>query len=450
MEEKRTEHLPAEDAAQAAVKSGAVFRSITASDLLMQAILFGAAVVWVNVAFVLSFVIRYRGVIPPLRVAPYLESFLFLTILYMVSFVVTKSFQIRFKSFWELFTRIALGMGLGTLLAIAFVYVFRIRWSMFPSSIFVLCFPLGLLFIFAFNGLILGRRGRIMKRVVILGRGRTVGLKDRSQYITTTHVNTIEELMKYPEVDEIMINEEITHARDMNLLVFIVRKFRAQVLFSPSVYLSILPERINGNASIQWLSTFIGRRSEFDEFVIRLCDVVGSAAILLLALPAMLVIMAVIAVFSPGPIMYRQQRVGKDGKLFTLYKFRTMVSDARDRVAVLPTEIDDPRVTRVGGLLRKLHLDEMPQLVNILKGDMSLVGPRPENLYRVQLHKALRGLRLAVKPGLTGLAQIRGLYDLHPRHKIRYDYLYIQNRSVLFNLYIILRTIPVVLSRKGW
>ena len=94
-------------------------------------------------------------------------------------------------------------------------------------------------------------------------------------------------------------------------------------------------------------------------------------------------------------------------------------------------------------------MDELPQLINILKGQMSLVGPRPENISRVNTHKALRGLRLAVKPGLTGLAQIQSYYDLHPRHKIKYDFLYIQRRSFALNLYILAKTIPVVLGRKG-
>ena len=94
-------------------------------------------------------------------------------------------------------------------------------------------------------------------------------------------------------------------------------------------------------------------------------------------------------------------------------------------------------------------MDELPQLVNVLKGQMSLVGPRPENISRVNTHKALRGIRLAVKPGLTGLAQTQSYYDLHPKHKIKYDFLYIQRRSFALNLYILAKTIPVVLNRKG-
>jgi len=95
-------------------------------------------------------------------------------------------------------------------------------------------------------------------------------------------------------------------------------------------------------------------------------------------------------------------------------------------------------------------MDELPQIVNVLCGKMSLVGPRPERPHFVKMHKVLQGLRLAVKPGLTGLAQVNNFYDLHPKHKIKYDYLYIQRRSLGLNLKILLQTIPVVFSKKGW
>jgi len=126
-----------------------------------------------------------------------------------------------------------------------------------------------------------------------------------------------------------------------------------------------------------------------------------------------------------------------------------MVKDAEKTVGPVWAAPEDPRITKIGKILRKTRMDELPQLISILSGTMSLVGPRPERPYFVQRHRALQGTRLAVKPGLTGLAQIRSFYDLHPRHKIRYDYLYIQRRSLLLNLYLLLQTIPVVLLKKG-
>lgn len=186
------------------------------------------------------------------------------------------------------------------------------------------------------------------------------------------------------------------------------------------------------------------------EALIRLLDIVGSLFILAFTLPFMVVAAAAIKLNSRGPVLYRQQRVGKAGRLFDLYKFRTMVDNAEEHVGPVLASKDDSRVTSVGRILRRTRLDELPQLYNILRGDMSLVGPRPERPFFVQRHKALQGVRLVVKPGLTGLAQVRSFYDLKPAHKVRYDYIYIQNRSFLLNLYILLQTIPVLFAKKGW
>jgi lipopolysaccharide/colanic/teichoic acid biosynthesis glycosyltransferase len=163
----------------------------------------------------------------------------------------------------------------------------------------------------------------------------------------------------------------------------------------------------------------------------------------------MLFISLIIKITSSGPVLYKQERVGKDGKTFIIYKFRTMKNNTGEPESASAKK-DDPRVTVFGKFLRPTRLDELPQLFNVLKGDMSLVGPRPENLSRVEKHAALRGIRLAIKPGLTGLAQIRSFYDIEPKHKIKYDYLYIQRRSLALNFYILLQTIPVIFTKKGW
>lgn len=198
-------------------------------------------------------------------------------------------------------------------------------------------------------------------------------------------------------------------------------------------------------------STFsVADASSAVEFLIRFLDVAGSLAGLVCASPIMLVVVALIKVTSRGPVLYRQERVGKNGRPFGLYKFRTMIDDAEKHVGPVWAAKDDQRITPVGRILRRARLDELPQLYNILCGHMSLVGPRPERPFFVERHKALQGVRLIVRPGLTGLAQVRSFYDLKPAHKVKYDYLYIQNRSLLLNLYILLRTIPVLFTKKGW
>lgn len=191
--------------------------------------------------------------------------------------------------------------------------------------------------------------------------------------------------------------------------------------------------------------------SPWQELLIRGLDILGSLAILILAMPTMVGVAMLIKIFSRGRILYKQKRVGKQGKIFTLYKFQTMVGNSEDHTGPVWAKRDDPRVTPMGRVLRKTRLDEFPQLFNVLRGDMSLVGPRPERPHFVRQYEVLRGMRLAIKPGLTGLAQIRNTYDLKPQHKIKYDYLYIRKRCLLLNLYILLRTVPVVVfCKNGW
>lgn len=186
------------------------------------------------------------------------------------------------------------------------------------------------------------------------------------------------------------------------------------------------------------------------EFLIRLLDLVGSLALLILSMPVMVISALLVRITSRGPVFYTQERVGQGGRSFVLYKFRTMIDDAEKHVGPVLATQDDQRVTPVGRILRRMRIDELPQIYNVLRGDMSLVGPRPERAFFIERHKALQGVRLSVKPGLTGLAQVRSYYNLKPTHKVRYDYLYIQNRSFLLNISILFQTIPVLFGKKGW
>ncbi len=190
--------------------------------------------------------------------------------------------------------------------------------------------------------------------------------------------------------------------------------------------------------------------SDNTELLIRVLDIVGATTILLLTAPVMLIVAALIKVLSPGPVLYKQKRVGRHGRIFTIYKFRTMINGAEKHTGPILAEKNDSRTIPIGSFLRQTRLDELPQLFNVLKGQMSLVGPRPERPYFVRQHRALQGIRLMVKPGLTGLAQVRSHYHLKPRHKIKYDYLYIQKRCLVLNIYILLQTIPVVFLKRGF
>ena len=172
--------------------------------------------------------------------------------------------------------------------------------------------------------------------------------------------------------------------------------------------------------------------------------------LIVLAIP-MAIIAIIIVCDSPGRPIYSQERLGKDGKPFMIYKFRSMVLDA-EKNGPRWADKKDLRCTRFGAFLRKTRLDELPQLWNILKGDMSFVGPRPEREYFYnEFEKYIEGFsnRLAVTPGLTGHAQVNGGYDLLPEEKIIYDMEYIEKRSIRMDMLCILKTIRVILFGDG-
>ena len=412
--------------------------------------LFLIDIVLINLGFLLSFLVRYGLPFPESNFLPYKNSFVFLTLIYIVALSFFRVYKSRFRSSWDLFRRVFLGLFFGTLLSIAFVYVFRTKWGAFPTSVFVISFFVNLLLIFKVNQYILKAGKKIRKKVLIIGRDTIDDIVGEKTIVERIGSDEIDQLGKFRDIDEVVICERIKNEKDLSLLIYLVQKLKIDVVFKPSIYVELLSGRINGDNSVHFLSTFVGEKRDLEEFLMRSLDTVGSILSLLICTPVIILIFLLIKISSPGPVFYKQQRVGKDGKLFTLYKFRTMVNDAEKEVGPVFASRDDPRVTKVGKILRATRLDELPQLLNVLQGDMSLVGPRPERPHFVKKHKALHELRLAVKPGLTGLAQIRSFYDLKPRHKIKYDYLYIQKRSLLLNLYILIRTIPAVFSRKGW
>ena len=187
-------------------------------------------------------------------------------------------------------------------------------------------------------------------------------------------------------------------------------------------------------------------------FIMRGVDIFLSFIGLIFVSPIMLITALAIKLESPGPIIYKQIRCGQFGKEFILYKFRSMRKDAESGTGAVWAQRNDPRVTRVGSFIRKTRIDELPQLVNIIRGDMSLVGPRPERPELIEkFERETPGFkrRMLVKPGLTGLAQVEGGYELTPDEKAKMDEEYILNRSIGLDFKIIIKTVGVVLTGYG-
>lgn len=179
----------------------------------------------------------------------------------------------------------------------------------------------------------------------------------------------------------------------------------------------------------------------------RCIDVLLAAAGLLALWPFLLLLAVLIRRDSPGPAIYRQKRVGVGGRLFEIYKFRSMIVDAQ-KVGPLNTSTSDPRITRLGGLLRKTSLDELPQLINVLKGDMSLVGPRPEQPYqRADYTEEEWKLRHRLRPGLTGWAQVNGRHDIGADRRKALDFQYVREAGLALDLRVLVLTLREVFLR---
>ncbi|MFQ5798066.1 MAG: sugar transferase, partial [Bacteroidota bacterium] len=193
----------------------------------------------------------------------------------------------------------------------------------------------------------------------------------------------------------------------------------------------------------------------WEQSVKRLIDITVSLFVLILTLPFSLLIALAIKVDSQGPVFYNQERVGKAGRLFRIMKFRSMFREAEQYSGPVWANKRDPRITRIGRVIRKLRLDEIPQFINVLAGDMSFVGPRPERPYFVEKFSRevpLYARRLKVRPGITGWAQVKHKYDEtleDVKKKVWYDLFYIENMSLRMDFKILLNTVYVILIGKG-
>ncbi|MGD9495981.1 MAG: sugar transferase [Armatimonadota bacterium] len=256
-------------------------------------------------------------------------------------------------------------------------------------------------------------------------------------------------LLAAHRIDEVLVaNPEL----DVDRLMATIAQCR-----EPPVHFSLVAgplQLLTGSMEISGLADLpvvpLGRRhfAWWQEAVKRGLDIIGSLLLLLLSAPAWLIVPPLIRRETGASAIFRQERIGLHGRPFTMLKFRTMLPSA-DPYAPAPTDDADERITRTGRWLRRFSLDELPQLINVLRGEMSLVGPRPEMPFIVEQYRPWQRLRLQVRPGLTGLWQILGRKDLPLVENIEYDFYYISHRSLSMDLMIVLRTIPVVLFGKG-
>ena len=257
-----------------------------------------------------------------------------------------------------------------------------------------------------------------------------------------------EEIKKY---DAVIINDVEVSIRNKILKFCYQNKIRAYV--TPKLSDII----VRGGTDINLFDTPLllvrGKGLTSTERIMkRIFDLVLCLIAMIPALPVMLIIALAIKIEDGGPVFYKQKRATLDGKVFEILKFRSMIVDAEKPGQSIPATDKDPRITKVGNIIRALRVDELPQILNIIKGDMSIVGPRPERIEHVEDYEKLIaefGYRLKVKGGLTGYAQIYGKYNTTPYDKLRLDLMYIENYSLLTDIKLILMTIRIILKKES-
>ncbi|MBN1218227.1 MAG: undecaprenyl-phosphate glucose phosphotransferase [Anaerolineae bacterium] len=465
-----------------------------------------AATVWmltdiliINVACILAYWIRYdlqlfRAVDPafnvPYRVyLPFVAGFTFLLI-----FVYKQQgiYRLRHQISWfDEFYAIIIGTTTGIVITIVFIFIYRPAF--YSRAIFIYAGLLAvailglsrLLKVFLWRRL--RRQGFGIRQVVIVGAGevgRTVmramvanrdwgfniigflddhpakGETDIGRFKALGGVDNLSNVLRTYPIDEVIITLPWQYHRKIMSIMAQCERENIRVRIVPDVFQITLSrmqvEEIAGVPMIGIKDVGLGG---LDQLIKRAIDVTFSAVALILAAPLMGLIALIIKMDSPGPVIFAQERVGKMGRHFMVYKFRSMIVEAEAQKAALETfnEADgplfkikeDPRVTRLGRQLRRLSLDELPQLYNVLHGEMSLIGPRPALPTEVEQYQEWHKRRLEVSPGMTGLSQVNGRSDLSFDEMALLDIYYIENWSPALDTKILLQTIPRVFFGDG-
>jgi len=363
-------------------------------------------------------------------------------------------------------SEIAFSMVLALMLLqfLTVVSTFFYRHFAFPRSIFIIAFFIQFLLLLGWRGLVL----YVFKRVQGVKHVMVIGEKMKAQefaqklqniskgWIEVKYVvepNSIDQLIPYIKaVDTIYVYSKM----DENLKSEIVRKaieFKKHIFITPDFRdILVSRARVIQFDDVATLSIEQPELTSEQKLIKRVCDILLASVALVISFPIMILIAIAIKLDSEGPVIYKQKRVTEGEREFYVLKFRTMVKDAEKMTGpVLATE-NDPRITRVGRFLRATRLDELPQLINILKGEMSFIGPRPERPYFVEQFKKLYpeySLRHNVKAGLTGLAQVYGKYATSPEDKLRLDLIYIKNYSVFLDIKILLLTLKTIFTKEA-
>jgi len=425
-----------------------------------------------------SALVELRPVIYEINFGRYLISLLIIFLIWLIIFSLAGLYNLSEKRhFSKEISKIFLACTVGIMLIVLIIF-FRREYF---SSRFIILSGWLVTFIFVMIGrffihyvqLTYYRYGKGLEPILIFGTGKTAEeitehLKSNPGlgYVVIDHVQTISDLVenwsdKAGTVSQIIqADSNIDRKEVLKLVEFcnehqIVFKYTADIF--NSLASNVKTETLAGIPIVVIQKTAL---DGWGKIIKRFCDFIFSLFLLIVFSPFFLLISLIIRLDSEGPVLVRLERIGERGRTFGLYKFRSMVLNAHKmkesllkynerKDGPLFKMENDPRITRFGRILRQFSLDELPQLYNVVKGEMSLVGPRPHEPQEVSRYSRDHKQLLTIKPGMTGLAQISGRSKLSFEEESKLDIYYIENWSLMFDFQIVIKTAPVVLSRKN-
>lgn len=413
-----------------------------------------------NFAIYASFFIKFKGMIPERNFVAFEESSIYISLAFILLNILLGTYVFYNRIVSDIVFTTVIGQFIMTL-AIMMITFFG-RWFSFPRSVLFISFVLSIVFLSLYRILVYKLYLRLSdtKRVAIVGQEEKVASavrnfdshkNNRHKAVCAIVGNYYENVEKIlPEVDIVYIASEIEEKDKLAIYELVTKNEKK--LFLPTTFENLMvlkPNMMNfEDESIIEASDF--RIKEEDAFVKRLVDILVSLVLLIIASPFMLITALLIKLTSPGPIIYKQTRITIDQKEFSILKFRSMTATAEAKSGPVLATSNDARVTTVGKYIRALRIDELPQLINVLRGDMSIVGPRPERPFFVDQFNEENPhyyLRHNVRAGITGYAQVYGKYASDYNAKLNFDLLYIKNYSLLLDMKILLQTIKILFDK---
>ncbi|WP_069650409.1 sugar transferase [Caloranaerobacter ferrireducens] len=415
----------------------------------------------VIIGYYLAYLFKFSFEIPERNLYPFIRLIPFIALVTLMFFDIYGLLSISRKTFID--TVFSLGIALFMILLSTMALSFFFRGFAFPRSVFFIGFIIQLVLLSIWRYIIIKllRKLHGIKQVMIIGNEKSTKYiakklvdKSREWYnVKYLYYNTVNyELKKYiKNVDTVIISSDIDY-EDKIKIINLCQKQNIELFIVPDIY-----EMFMLNAKIDQFDDVVTFKIEKMELTLeqriikRTLDIIISLLGIIITLPIMIIVSIAIKLDSKGDIIYKQERLTVGEKKFYLYKFRTMVQDAEKITGPIIAGKCDPRITKVGKFLRTTRLDELPQLFNVLKGQMSIVGPRPERPYFVDKYSKSSPnyyYRMNVKAGLTGLAQILGKYATSYEEKLKFDLLYIRNYSIILDLKIIMQTIKVLFLKE--